>query len=274
MSLRDRGYIAGVHPLELWLVRYLQDHPNATRAEAMSASAGVRQEVYRWLFDSRSPYQQNLRIRILLEQDAFDQILQDWRRQGYPFGRLVASDGTALGSSGDRPDALAELMGIIVDNGVRLPTVDLERLQFAAGTPYETDMVAPLQPQRVLAPEVAQTVQRALSRVVAEGTAKAVSGVYRTPDAGLLPVGGKTGTGDNRYDRFGRGGRLISQKVVDRTATFVFFLGNRFFGTVTAYVPGAVAAEYHFTSALAVHLLRALQPQLEPLLNSPGSRTG
>ena len=104
MSLRDRGYIAGVHPLELWLVRYLQDHPNATRAEAMSASAGVRQEVYRWLFDSRSPYQQNLRIRILLEQDAFDQILQDWRRQGYPFGRLVASDGTALGSSGDRPD--------------------------------------------------------------------------------------------------------------------------------------------------------------------------
>ena len=27
VSLRDRGYIAGVHPLELWLVTYLQDHP-------------------------------------------------------------------------------------------------------------------------------------------------------------------------------------------------------------------------------------------------------
>ena len=269
VSLRDRGYTAGVHPLELWLVRYLQDHPGATRAEAVAASAEARQEVYTWLFDSHSPYQQNLRIRILLEEDAFDKILQDWRRQGYPFGRLVPSDGTALGSSGDRPDALADVMGIVVNNGVRLPTVDLERLRFAAGTPYETDMAAAPKPQRVLAPEVARTVQRALSAVVAGGTAKAVSGVYHAPDGALLPVGGKTGTGDNRYDRFGRGGRLISQRVVDRTATFVFYLGDRFYGTVTAYVPGAAAAQYQFSSALAVHLLKALQPQLEPLLNAP-----
>ncbi len=268
-SLRDRGYLAGIHPLELWLVRYLQDHPNATLAEVTAASVEARQEVYTWLFDSHSPFQQNMRIRILLEEDAFDKILQDWRRQGYPFGRLVPSDGTAIGSSGDRPDALADLMGIIVNDGVRLPTVDLERLRFAAGTPYETDMVAAPQPQRVLAPEVARTIQRALSAVVAQGTAKAVSGVYHTPNGNLLPVGGKTGTGDNRYDRFGRGGRLISQRVVDRTATFVFYLGNRFYGTITAYVPGAAAAEYHFSSALAVHLLKALQPQLEPLLNSP-----
>jgi membrane peptidoglycan carboxypeptidase len=268
-SLRDRGYIAGVHPLELWLVGYLQEHPNATLAEVTAASAEARQEVYTWLFDSHSPFQQNMRIRILLEEDAFDKILQDWRRQGYPFGRLVPSDGTAIGSSGDRPDALADLMGIVVNDGVRLPTVSFERLQFAAGTPYETDMVAAPQPQRVLAPEVAHTVQRALSAVVSQGTAKAVSGVYRTPGGSLLPVGGKTGTGDNRYDRFGRGGRLISQRVVDRTATFVFYLGNRFYGTITAYVPGAAAAEYHFSSALAVHLLKALQPQLEPLLNSP-----
>ena len=269
VSLRDRGYVAGVHPLELWLVRYLQDHPNATRAEVTAASAETRQQVYTWLFDSHSPHQQNLRIRILLEEDAFDRILEDWRRQGYPFGRLVPSDGTAIGSSGDRPDALADVMGIVVNNGVRLPTVDLERLQFAAGTPYETDMVAAPKPQRVLAPEVAQTVQRALSSVVAGGTAKAVSGVFRGPDGSLLPLGGKTGTGDNRYDRFGRGGRLISQRVVDRTATFVFYLGDRFYGTITAYVPGAAAAQYQFSSALAVHLLKALQPQLEPLLRSP-----
>ena len=267
--MRDRGYLAGIHPLELWLVRYLQDHPDATLAEVTAASVEARQEVYTWLFDSHSPFQQNMRIRILLEEDAFDKILQDWRRQGYPFGRLVPSDGTAIGSSGDRPDALADLMGIIVNDGVRLPTVDLERLRFAAGTPYETDMVAAPQPQRVLAPEVARTIQRALSTVVSQGTAKAVSGVYHTPNGTLLPVGGKTGTGDNRYDRFGRGGRLISQRVVDRTATFVFYLGNRFYGTITAYVPGAAAAEYHFSSALAVHLLKALQPQLEPLLNSP-----
>ena len=25
-------------------------------------------------------------LRILFEEDAFDQILEDWQRQGYPFG--------------------------------------------------------------------------------------------------------------------------------------------------------------------------------------------
>ena len=82
---------------------------------------------------------------------------------------------------------------------------------------------------------------------------------------------GGSGTGDNRLDRFGRGGQLISQRVVDRTATCVFFLGDRFFGTITAYLPGAIAGTYHFTSALAVQLLRALEPQLEPLLDEPAS---
>jgi len=218
---------------------------------------------------SRSLHKQNTRIRILLEEDAFDRILHDWRRQGYPFGHLVASYGSAIGSSGDRPDALAELMGIILNDGVRQPNVDLQLLHFAAGTPYETEMMLKPEPQRVLASEVAKTVRQALMGVVMEGTAKRLVGGYHTADGQPLPVGGKTGTGDNRLDRFGRGGRLISQRVVDRTATFVFFLGDRFFGTITAYVPGSVAGSYHFTSALAVQLLKAIQPQLEPLLNSP-----
>ena len=130
-SLEDRGYLAGIHPLELWLVTYLQDHPAATRAEVTAASEAVRQEVYGWLFKSHSTHKQDVRIRILLEQDAFDRILQDWQRQGYPFGHLVPSLGSAIGSSGDRPDALADLMGIILNDGVRLPTVDLRRLEFA-----------------------------------------------------------------------------------------------------------------------------------------------
>jgi hypothetical protein len=104
--------------------------------------------------------------------------------------------------------------------------------------------------------------------VVAEGTAKRVRGAFRAADGSPLPVGGKTGTGDNRYDTFGAGGRLIAQRVVDRTATFVFFLGDRFFGTVTAYVPGAVAIRYDFTSALAVQLLKAIEPQLRPLFET------
>ncbi len=270
-SLEDRGYLAGIHPLELWLVTYLRDHPGASRAEVTKASEEVRQEVYGWLFKSHSTHKQDLRIRILLEEDAFDRILQDWQRQGYPFGHLVPSLGSAIGSSGDRPDALADLMGIILNDGVQLPTVDLRRLEFASGTPYETDMVVKPEPNRVLAPEVAETVRRALLGVVAEGTATRLRGTYRAADGTLLPVGGKTGTGDNRFDRFGAGGSLVSQRVVDRTATFVFFLGDRFFGTITAYVPGAIAGNYHFTSAIAVQLLKAIEPQLEPLLRSPAT---
>ncbi len=59
------------------------------------------------------PRAQNTRIRILLEQDAFDRLYENWRSLGFPFGQLVPSLGTAIGASGDRPDALAELMGIM-----------------------------------------------------------------------------------------------------------------------------------------------------------------
>ena len=118
----------------------------------MAASEVVRQEVYGWLYKAHSAHKQDLRIRILLEQDAFDRILQDWQRQGYPFGHLVLALGTSIGSSGDRPDALADLMGIILNEGVRRPSVDLERLHFAAGTPYDTEMVVDAKPERVLAP--------------------------------------------------------------------------------------------------------------------------
>ncbi len=46
VSLRDRGYIAGVHPLELWLVGYLQDHPErdarrGDRGQRRGAAAGL-----------------------------------------------------------------------------------------------------------------------------------------------------------------------------------------------------------------------------------------
>src|SRR5438270_425933 len=83
-----------------------------------------------------------------------------------------------------------------------------------------------------------------------EGTAARLHGTYTDAQGTPLVVGGKTGTGDNRFDHFAAGGGITSSRVVDRTATFVFYLGDRFYGTVTAYVPGAAAARYHFTSGL------------------------
>jgi hypothetical protein len=80
-------------------------------------------------------------------------------------------------------------------------------------------------------------------------------------------VGGKTGTGDNRHKTY-RSNRLVASRPVDRTATFVFFVGDRFYGTVTAHVAGPDAGKFRFTSALATQLLKSLEPQLENLLQS------
>jgi membrane peptidoglycan carboxypeptidase len=266
-SVADRAYIAGVHPLEIAVVSYLLDHPGATEAEVQRETASQRQEAYAWLFRTHSRRKQEVRLRILLEEDAFDRILEDWRRQGYAFSHLVPSLSTAIGSSGDRPDSLAQLIGIVLDGGVRKSIVDFAQLAFAVGTPYETVLDAhPSTTERVMAREVAETIRQALMGVVMNGTAKGLQGAYHDADGQPMKLGGKTGTGDNRIDTFARGGGVISSRPVDRTATFVFFLGDRFYGTITAYLAGSEAGQYNFTSALAVQVLKVLEPALRPLI--------
>jgi membrane peptidoglycan carboxypeptidase len=267
-SLVDRGYIARVHPLELWLLAYLRQRPGASLSEVLAASAHERQEVYGWLFKTSRKHAQDRRIATLLELEAFVEIHAAWQRLGYPFGSLTPSLASAIGSSGDRPSALAELMGIIANDGVRLPVVRAERLHFAAGTPFETVLVSRASPgEQVLAPEVAAVIRRALVDVVEEGTAMRLKKALVRPDGTRRVVGGKTGTGDERYERFGRGGRVIESRFVSRAAVFVFLIDHRFFGTLTAYVLGPEAAEYRFTSALPVEILGQLLPILSPLLD-------
>ncbi|HEX5739026.1 MAG TPA: glycosyl transferase family 51, partial [Hydrogenophaga sp.] len=266
-DLPDRGYVARVHPLELWLVAYRVHHPQATLGDAIAASAAERQAVYRWLFRTRAKDAQDARIYTMLEVEAFLEIHRRWTRLGYPFNHLVPSLATALGSSGDRPAALAELMGIIVNDGVRLPTHRLSELRLAEGTPWETALKKKhIQGERVMAPEVAQALQRALSEVVESGTARRLAGSFRSDSGEELLTGGKTGTGDNRVVVRGR-----STTALNRTATFVFYLGPRHFGSVTAYVVGPKAAKYRFTSGLPVQILRSMGPLLMPHLEgNPG----
>ena len=269
MSLADRGYVASVHPLELWLLGYLRQHPKASQKEVMQASIAERQAVYAWLFASHRKQAQDKRILGLLEVDGFLEIHRQWVRMGYPFASLVPSYATALGASADRPAALAELMGILVNKGARKPDTRIQSLLFASDTPYETQLQYKHRPaQQVLAPEAAQAVLGAIRRVVQEGTAQRVKQAFVRPDGRIVPVGGKTGTGDQRFDTYGAGGRLLSSRVVNRSATFVFNLDERFFGTLIAYVPGAKAAAYDFTSGLPVQLLKVLAPSLMPLINS------
>jgi membrane peptidoglycan carboxypeptidase len=268
-TLADRGYLTRIHPLELWVGAYLRHHPEASRQDVTNASTEARQEVYQWLFKTRRKHAQDRRIRTLLEAEAFLEIHQAWQRLGYPFETIVPSYATAIGSSGDRPDALAELMGILVNDGMRYPIVSIPQLHFAAETPYEARLVTAPQGERVLPQEVAAVAKRALLDVVEQGTARRLYGTLRRADGSIIPIGGKTGTGDHRDKSFGRGGQLLTSRVVNRAATFVFMIDERFFGTVTAYVPGSEAARYDFTSALPVQVLKTLIPTLQPLLNGP-----
>ncbi len=263
-SLMDRGYLAGIHPLELWLVGYLFHHPKATLTQLVEASTQQRQEVYQWLFKSHNKRVQESRIHQMLELEAFQMIAADWRHLGYPFEALTPSYATALGASGDRPDSLAELMGIIVNKGLLMPMVELRDLQFAKGTPYETHFVnQPATGVRVLPVAVTEVVRRSLMDVVQDGTGIRLKDGLVEKNGQVIEVGGKTGTGDQRFVTYAPNGKLIASRAVNRSATFVFLIGDRFFGTVTAYVHEPYAADYKFTSAMTVQLLKSLLPVLD-----------
>ncbi|MEN3275604.1 MAG: hypothetical protein V7631_1394 [Massilia sp.] len=268
MSLADRGYVASTHPLELWLVGYLQTHPKAGWSEVVGASVKERQEVYSWLFKTSRKNAQDKRIAGLIEVEAFLKIHAQWKKMGYPFDSLVPSYATTLGASADRPAALAELMGIIVNGGVRKPVERIASLHFAKDTPYETlvKRSAKVEHEVVLSPEVARTVADAIRGVVSSGTAKRVKTAFAMADGNIIALGGKTGTGDQRFDVYARGGRLIESRYVNRSATFVFNIGERFFGSMTAYVHGPQSEYYDFTSALPVQLLTTLAPSLMPMI--------
>ncbi len=267
-NLNDRGYLSRVHPLELWMVEYLDQHPNATLSEILRASTAERQEVYKWLFKTHSKAGQDNRIRTLLEQDAFARIARRWQRLGYPFDSLTPSYASAIGASGDRPAALAELAGILMSGGIASQNAAVYSLAFADGTPYATRYV--LQPapgKRLLPEEVTAVVRRSMIDVVEGGTARSIRGAFTMPgrDGATLTVAGKTGTGDQRFQVYGPGGRLISSRSVNRSATFVFTLGDRFFGTVVVNAREPYAARYSYTSALAVRVLRAIAPQISAM---------
>src|SRR5512143_2841376 len=266
-NLADRGYVAQIHPLELWVVKTLRAAPLIDLKGLYEQGADARREVYNWLFKTSRKNAQDIRIQSLLEVEAFEGVLRDWKRLGYPFDNITPSYATAIGASGDRPAALAELMSILVNDGVRAPMVSLTGLHFAANTPFDTRLsLKPAQGERLLPVELAQTVRRALANVVQGGTAGRLAGALKDPAGQPIVMGGKTGTGDHRFETYGKGGQLISSRVVSRSATFVFYLGDRYFGTMTAVVEGEQAGQFGFTSSLTAQMLKTLLPQLQPHL--------
>jgi membrane peptidoglycan carboxypeptidase len=237
---------------------------------------------FAWLLASSNTQAQDTRLTIRIERDAFDRMTPYWRRMGFPFEKLVPSYATAIGSSADRPTALAELMGIIVNEGRRRPTYDIARINLARGTPYET-LLAPAAAgpgERVIRAPIARLVRTVLGQVVESGTARRLNGAFHDAEGTTIAVGGKTGSGDNRYETFARDGHLLSAHPVSRTAVFVFYLGEHWFGVITASVAGPQSGSYTFTSSLPLAALKLLAPAFSaavhheqiPQLLTQGSR--
>ena len=123
---------------------------------------------------SRNHRAQDLRLRIRMERDAFARMTPYWQRLGFPFKTLVPSYATAIGSSSDRPVALAELVGILVNDGVRRPATSTDQNPFRRRTPPMKlcSNQSANTGEQVLAPEVARTVRKAMAEVVEQGTAR------------------------------------------------------------------------------------------------------
>jgi cell division protein FtsI/penicillin-binding protein 2 len=162
-------------------------------------------------------------------------------------------------------------MGVLLRDGQRFPSVRVDSLHFAADTPYETKLEREVpEPVQVLSPELCEVVRDVLRDVVERGTAVRARRAITAADGTPLPIGGKTGTGDNRVYTTSQNGTRTSV-AMSRTSTFVFYAGDRFFGTVVAYVEGPEADAYQFTSSLTTSILQIVGSSLSPLLEADSS---
>jgi membrane peptidoglycan carboxypeptidase len=267
LTLADYGYLLSRHPLDVWCAGEFVREPTLAWQDLLGRSSTPRQVISTWLFKTRNRRAQDQRLRIHIERDAFAQMVPHWQRLGFPFAQLVPSYALAIGSGADRPDALADLMGIIINDGLRQPTHIMNRLHFAHDTPYETVFEPDTSKQdRAMDAAVAQALRHALENVVTAGTAQRVNGIFVGPDHLPIAVGGKTGSGDNQLITVSRDKRTRSVQSTNRTATFVFYIGDRYYGVLMAYVPGREADKYHFTSSLPVSVLKLISPSVNARL--------
>ena len=70
--------------------------------------------------------------------------------------------------------------------------------------------------------------------------------------------------GDNRIMNSIASGYKTSSRALSHTATFVLYLGDHHYGTLTAFVTGSSAENFSFTSALPLQVLKGMVPILLP----------
>ena len=234
-------------------------------------SRAERQEVYGWLFRSRHKSARQSHPHHA-GGGSLHRYPSRWQRLGYPFDNLVPSLATALGSSGDRPAALAELMGIILNDGVRLPSVRIDNLHFAEGTPYETRLgFVAGSGKRVMPAEVARALQDALANVVEGGTARRLQRCLQA--GGWQRAAHRWQDRDRRQPHPERRRRRPADQFAgaEPHRHLRLLSGAESLRHADAYVPGRAADSFRFTSALPVQTLKGMAPILQPYLQGANS---
>lgn len=262
-NMNDIGYVAKLHPILLYVAKQMIANPSISYTELVEQSAKIRQESYSWLFKNKKKQAQWIRVYSVLEAQGFESILDQWQRVGFPFEYIVPSLASALGSSGDKPRALAKLVGVALNGGKDFNEPIIEELHFAKDTPYEVVLrrKPPTSAEQVMTAEVAEVVKNTLRDTVEAGTAVRVRDTFKP-----LEAGGKTGTGDNQHKEVRADGSVVEQTALSRTATFVFYIGQKWYGSITVYVDQEEAERSTFTSSYAVTLLKLLGEQLKDKL--------
>ncbi|RAL23791.1 hypothetical protein DL240_06455 [Lujinxingia litoralis] len=250
-------------PLELAAIAALTQAPDASLSEVMLATREARARQIDWIDAHTSALETRRGITYAMEARVFELLREQWALAGYPFERLTPSLATALGSSGDRPAALARLVAAVRAGGVVPELRMIESARLYEQTPYETWFRAAGGPaQRAFSPEVARAVEALLIRVAERGTGHASEGPWSV-DGERWEVGGKTGTSEHLLHIRDRAGRVIERRPMARSGTWVFFAGPCLIGSVVIFEQGASAAEHHFHGGDAAELSRAIWRALE-----------
>ena len=83
--------------------------------------------------------------------------------------------------------------------------VRIEQLHFAQATPFEALLTRqPAAGQRVLSPLIAKLVRQEMMESWRTKPADGSGAGFGCPAAEFSPIGGKTGTGDNRFHESGK----------------------------------------------------------------------
>ena len=116
--------------------------------------------------------------------------------------------------------------------------------------------------EQVLNPDVARAMKGLLGEVTHNGTARRPGGAYLDNEGQPVATGGdKTSTGDNRMVTVNAGRSTRHQSCVEPHGNLCFLSGRtRHFPIHDRFCAGRDAADFKFTSALPVQVLKSMAP--------------